>query len=902
MARKNDAAETRTAAAGRWREILINVGGVPSESLDASREHPCPKCQGDTRFRFINEERGAVFCSHCGNKNGDGLASVQWLLNSDFPTAVAKVRTYLGLSANGNGETSKDPGKDLVWMPWNSELADFWIRSKTPITEQAVIANGGRLARYKDNYTVIAWPIIGESLDVEQPVGYLLVNAMGGALPRWDKSGKIVEWVDKKLTAYSKPGLLGTWGITRIKVQGLVEICWKVEGITDLLVLWDMVPEAKQERHVAIANSNGAMQKPGPWLAALAKLPAAMVLQDCDAPGQTGAAVWCQELAKQGGRPRNVVLPYEVTETHGKDLRDWRTDGHDYADLTCLAEQSAMITSDDNKPANHLQELILKRLQIEVLYEDADGRIRVHSWHLNKSSWLPAGSIDRVSKARMVQMYGQPALDTISADPDGETTFGIGDVRQAIALMASGRREEHAERGVGFWRGQDERGRETDSLVYVGESEAAILANGVLERATTARRNGLVLDLGSGHRSWYDFELLEKYIKQATDQEFVKATLEQLYEILGMWNWKNELAPHVVAGLIMATWVQTIWAWRPLVAIVGESNSGKSSLFDLLGGNLGQQGIFSYLAFKCGRSTSEPGMRQAIGNTGKVVLCDEFEKSQHRDQILETLRGSSRGDTVLKGSSGGQRGVAFTIRHLVWIAATESGLHRQPDINRFIQLELDLAKTGKTGELLPPLGDVAQTLGQKLLAIATANALAARQMAIDLKKTRVEGVDARTVEIYAVPASMLATAQDWGIGQATEMLSKILRSLDKAEQGSSDQEELLGDILAGQVHCGASAGLLTVAQLIEPMGDAFGSLYFDHAMKLAACGVDVEINKETGHRWLFVAHRQVRAKLLSRSQWEGQRIDQLLMRLPGAERRRVTMAAVQRRCICIPLT
>ena len=171
----------------------------------------------------------------------------------------------------------------------------------------------------------------------------------------------------------------------------------------------------------------------------------------------------------------------------------------------------------------------------------------------------------------------------------------------------------------------------------------------------------------------------------------------------------------------MATWLQTIWAWRPLIYVIGESNCGKTSLFETLGGKNGRLGMFGNLAFS-GAKSSEAGIRQGIGNTARTILLDEFEKSKDRDKILETLRASSRGDTVTKGTAG-HKSRSFTMQHMSWLAAIESGLNRQPDINRFIKLSLESATAAEFGKLVAPSVAESIDLGQKLLAIALVNAM-----------------------------------------------------------------------------------------------------------------------------------------------------------------------------------
>src|SRR5688500_15114837 len=94
-----DAMVVKGRAIGRWREILINVAGIPAELLD-SREHPCFKCGGTTRLRLLDEEAGAIRCSHCfAEKCGDGIAAVGWARGVDFKESLRLIGDYLGIRA-----------------------------------------------------------------------------------------------------------------------------------------------------------------------------------------------------------------------------------------------------------------------------------------------------------------------------------------------------------------------------------------------------------------------------------------------------------------------------------------------------------------------------------------------------------------------------------------------------------------------------------------------------------------------------------------------------------------------------------------------------------------------------------------------------------------------------------
>ncbi len=115
---KIDVAALKQQAAGRWREVLSALGGIPAEVLDG-RNHPCPKCSGKDRFRLIDVEAGALFCNQCFNQgNGDGIAAIQWLRGGTFPETVNALAEYLGQSSHRPNEPARN-GKPKIVATYN---------------------------------------------------------------------------------------------------------------------------------------------------------------------------------------------------------------------------------------------------------------------------------------------------------------------------------------------------------------------------------------------------------------------------------------------------------------------------------------------------------------------------------------------------------------------------------------------------------------------------------------------------------------------------------------------------------------------------------------------------------------------------------------------------------------
>jgi hypothetical protein len=830
---------------------------------------------------------------------------VAWSRGLKFQEAVRAVADYLGMGGSENGalpakkkaagtaKSKNDPAKDLEFVEWSSQLVEFLISKRLGITEESLLLAGARMAKYRRSTTVVALPIFGQSLDLENPVGWALLNATGGMLPVFGPDGKQTDQKKIKIAYGSKPGFIGRHGVERLRTASRI---WKVEGVTDLLALLAVIPASQRDSDVVVTNSNGAMQCE-PWMAGLLATAPSCVVGDCDAPGQAGASLWVQQIAGQGGSTRNVLLPYEVSETHGKDLRDWLNEGHTYAELLTLAGQSetkeipqtADGEIDYSQQSFPIQELILRKLQIDVVYENKEGHVRVYSQITKKSTWIPR--VHMLSLDDLIQIAGGPALTHVTEkDADGENIWSIGDVRKAIAVIASGRRLHGEERGIGIWATRD--GDEA-AIVLVNDTEA-LLWNGGPHIVTTPRHGGLVFEFGSENDDWFrPGEIVPLLERAKADRAWCNSVVDETVNLFEQWHWKNAEAPTIVAGLVLASWVQSLWDWRPLVAIAGERNTGKSLLFEALGGGDGRLGIFGRLALMAAKS-SEAGLRQAISNTAKIAMVDEFENDKEREKILRTLRASSRGQYVVRGTVN-QKGMRFRLRHLVWTAAIEPGLIAQADISRFIYLELLPAVAEKAGQLRVPSERDLIRLGQKLMAVAATHAIHARELASLLKSVQAPGIDQRIVESFAVPAAMLACIAGEEFSGASQLLLLLLNAVDQAEQGVSDQEMLLDEILSAVIHCGGK-GTFSIRQIIQSIVGGFGS---EHEQNMEAHGIAYE--RQTGD--LLIYHSQVSRGLLRNRR--GQKLDTILLRFPGARRDRTRMydgdERTLRRVIRIPI-
>jgi len=432
MPAKYSVEDVKARARGNWLDILQRVGGFTAEELDPHSQSPCPKCGGDTRFRGFNDvaETGGVVCNQCG-KFPNGLKAVTWRTGKPAGEVVALVAQHLGIEpgstgAANNGKASgaaserRSPDEAIRFDDWSSDIAAQFIQKRPGLTEEAMLLCGAQTGMMGQQ-RVIAFPVYDETLDVEKPVGWVVANFSGGELPIWktveNPSTEKEEWQitgrkKYKIVYGSKPGLLGHHAIQRLKQGGPIDRIWKVEGVSDMIALQELIPPGLRDTHLVVTNSNGTDETPKPVASLLAMHPV-YIIHDADIPGQLGdrsrgrndggAARWATMLAAQSpvdGSVRNVQLPYPIEETHGRDLRDWVNEGHSYADLLALA---------DATPPHDLSE---SDFLPEVELPGGDVTISAAASELGKllavahTHFLRGGSVVRVADDE----HGRPAL------------------------------------------------------------------------------------------------------------------------------------------------------------------------------------------------------------------------------------------------------------------------------------------------------------------------------------------------------------------------------------------------------------------------------------------------------------------------------------------------------------
>ena len=323
-----------------------------------------------------------MLCNQCfRDQNGDGLSTLQWLTGRPFAEVLELAAKHLGIEPKRRSKT-KDPAEHLRWLKPNDVLARLWCIKKPPIVIGAIAAVGGRLAVYREKFTVIATPVWGERLRDADPVGWVMHRTSGGTLPRY--TGDEISWVKVKLTAGSSPGVICSSDAFDKSDGGDDPVIWKTEGPTDLMALLSAKPKIK-----AFTTANGAGEKPAAWMVRLCEGRDVNVVHDADRPGQDGATEvpqrdgktrqgWCPMLAAGGATVRNVTLPFEVEPTHGPDLRDFFAGGGTMPHLIERAEKAKTWSKTDEAPTIEEDEddpQRLARINLERYRTTHDGRL-----------------------------------------------------------------------------------------------------------------------------------------------------------------------------------------------------------------------------------------------------------------------------------------------------------------------------------------------------------------------------------------------------------------------------------------------------------------------------------------------------------------------------------------------
>ena len=624
---------------------------------------------------------------------------------------------------------------------------------------------------------------------------------------------------------------------------------------------------------IATCNPGGA----GKWLKSYAKFfdgRHVIVVPDCDPPNEkTGKIVGAEHAKEVADSLIGIAESIHVLELPNCQpkwgLDDWLQSGHTLQELSDIMKEApawgpdSMLTTsvpvgeDDQEMADPLDNdrRILRECGITyVAQHDGTGHIEIFSETTQKFTMLkdPAG----IKYEQLVLAAGHKIRLRVRRTQEDKGDFSLSEVKLAIASIASQTSALDEKRGVGVWENNN-------CLIVVNARRLGVL-NGKPELQITSNpvHFGTAYDIGD-RCEWIDLQSLSDDINSVSAEpgKLHMNEIFQVQELFSKWAFlaKDNVFPEVLTGMVLATFVQTLWSWRPQIFLTGQAYAGKSTMFKML------SRLFGPLC-KMSSNSSAAGIRQYIGSSSRIVLCDELEKSRYRNEILEMVRASGRGDDSFRGTASQHSHIAFKLQHIFWCASIESGLTTEADQSRFIVCELKKSD----GKIELPTHDALAALGQKMAAAAICSFRRARKMADHLLENKPKNVHGRVCESYAVPIAMYAAAIGMSDSEGLRLYQEALSAISASEEIESDSDALLQEIMLAKTRTKGGQEKSILHMLRD-------RITCDHTEELEHVGIFVNEDE------LFL-NRNLILRYLLTSDWKGKRIDTLLNRLPGARR------------------
>lgn len=247
--------------------------------------------------------------------------------------------------------------------------------AKKGFTRDAFIAAGGFYSRWPYNrkhddgtpmepfLSVVGVPVYGQSilsptttkLDDAAAVGAIIWNK--NAAPFLSKiEGQEEPRPDKMKNVVSGDGVVGRHGIQliiddRARVArgepSTIERIWKVEGPTDLVALYSVMPAELRNANPILSCAGGSTSV-SPWTAEVIRGYHVVVCHDLDGAGEAGAKKTCETWGPAAASITPIRLAGKVEIKKGADLRDHVRAGMTFEDLEslCLFSEPFIVTDE----------------------------------------------------------------------------------------------------------------------------------------------------------------------------------------------------------------------------------------------------------------------------------------------------------------------------------------------------------------------------------------------------------------------------------------------------------------------------------------------------------------------------------------------------------------------------
>lgn len=698
----------------------------------------------------------------------------------------------------------------------------------------------------------------------------------------WEEGGK-----KKKSFQQRRPDGKGGWtwntkGITKIPYR-LPELLAAPKDEPVLIVEGEkQVDYLRGLGLISTCNPGGA----GKWLKSFGKHfkeRNAIVVPDCDPPNEkTGRIVGAQhavEVADSCLEYANTVHVLQLPNCQSKwGLDDWLESGRtleEFGELMAVCPQypaGEIITEIKPDPEEDMGDPLkryrkmLEKIGITYCAQNEESRIEIFSSERRMFASLPLV----IRYADLIQAAGILVIEKVQENAEDTGDISMREIRVAIAAVSSATTAVENKRGQGCWKVDEKR------IAIVNKGEMGIL-NGrpKLNRVIDPMLDDKAYAIGSS-ADWVNFDQLELDLT-SEPKEIYQKELDQVVKLISQFNFGDASLrhPELIAGLLLASFVQACWPLRPQVFLIGQSYSGKTTLLMMLEKLLGQ----------AGRRFSQPsaaGLRAFIKQSAKVVLLDEVEKSRHRREIFEMIRASARGDSLIR-SSANQTMREFSINNIFWCAAIESGLIDEADKTRFLTIEMK-----KTNEIpVSPTEDKLNELGRCLTRLAICSFRDALRLVEVLKAEPYSKKHGRLNECYAIPAAAYAAARGLSDSNAVLLFHDFMRAVELDEEIENDHKQLLQDIFDAEIRNGSEV-IHVGSKLQHPDG------FSDEIIALNGVCKDLEN--------YYFNRNLLRKQILAGDRWKNIRLDLLLLRIDESRRyQKKKFGTSSRQAVAIPI-
>jgi len=740
----------------------------------------------------------------------DGLAlpmfkAIAQFTGDTWHDVRARLAKKVGLSRRlpkkkyGQMDKDYDPEGQLVIFV-NQRIPEIFCKgllARYGFSFQALLDNGAIFGQYpswsiEHMQRIVAIPIFAPTPNPlkHPPRGYVLMRCDGKdiVVPQKNAAPRI-----EKRISIGRSGLVGKAGLKVFQeTPHHIEDLRKVEGVTDLLTLYDKTPESCRFNFPVITNSSGAGEKLilGDVAAMISNCDQPInlsVIHDADEPGQTGAKRWAADVGPVCRWFRNVQLPYQIEEKHGKDLRNYFEDGNDFKAFQAMVKNHNPldVKSDAGKAANTMsedEENLAKLNAIVLGYRSKKrDRLEIVLYSRNLAKEVIISSSEKALRNRLVGEFGGHIR---ALEANGQ--FNVKRVMDSILALATRPADDENRVGQGTW--------EIDGQLHLIGTQGGFRykGDGTFEKLDTPiLPDGLFASYGS--RPWFDPDILFPYVEKATDTTWAKEQFDMISEkLFGQWtNLTHSWDSKLLTAVACACWMQPNWDLRPQVFISGPSNTGKTIML-----NRAFPGLFGRLAFPTGDTTAS-GITQHVGSDSRIMLLDEFERSKNRVEIIKMFRNVTRGSIIARGTAS-HSGYSAQLKIIPIMAAIERGKTvSAADINRSVWIDLQEVPPERRGKLILPPVAVLRDYGYRLHAIAIAHWPRMREIELSLKNCSFDEVESRLIECYGVLCAVMGGLGGLSDSEAAELLRTVLaQRVELQEQRQVDHEELLYAILA----------------------------------------------------------------------------------------------------------